>query len=84
MPAAVDQCPHGHEIRSTADRTSQGFCRQCKVDVDRRRRVSDSMKLAVARAFEAAGVRFEDDDGLAVAPTEVVRQIVALYEADSL
>lgn len=82
MPA--NQCPSGHAIRSSADRDGQGFCRLCRVERSRRRRVSDSMKLSIARAFEDAGVRFEDDDGLAVTPAEVVRQLAAVYEAGAL
>lgn len=78
MPA--NQCPQGHDIRTAADRDGQGHCRACERDRQRRRRVSDSMKLSIARAFEAAGVRFEEDDGSPVAPAEVVRQLVAIYE----
>ena len=84
MPAAVDQCPSGHDTRTAAARDSQGHCRLCKAEKARRKRVSDSMKLAMAKAFEDVGIRFEDDDGAPVAPAEVVRQIVALYEADAL
>jgi hypothetical protein len=82
MPAT--ECPQGHEIRSAADRDGQGHCRACMADRSRQRRVSDSMKLTIARAFEGAGVRFEDDDGLPVTPTEVARQLAALYEAGAL
>lgn len=39
------------------------------------------MKLALVNAMEAAGIRFEDDDGQPVELTEVVRQITATYEA---
>lgn len=78
MPAT--QCPQGHEIRSAADRNRQGYCRKCHAEDERQRRVSNSMKLAIAKAFEDVGVRFEDDHGNPVAPTEVVRQLVAIYE----
>lgn len=84
MPAIITRCPQGHEIRSAADRDGQGFCRRCRADNARRRRVSDSMKLTMARAFEDAGVRFEDDDGAPVAAAEVVRQIAGLCEAGAL
>lgn len=81
MPAATEQCPQGHDINAAADRDAQGYCRKCKADKERQRRVSNSMKLTIARAFEDAGVRFEDDDGLPVAPVDVARQLAALYEA---
>jgi hypothetical protein len=84
MPTATEECPQGHEIRNAADRDGQGYCRKCKADRERRRRVSTSMRLAMVRAFEEAGVRFEDDDGEPVAPSEVVRQLVAIYEVDAL
>jgi hypothetical protein len=84
MPAVTTMCPQGHEIRSAADRDGQGHCRACERDRQRRRRVGNAMKLAIAQAFEDVGVRFEDDDGAPVAPTEVVRQIVSLYEAGAL
>jgi hypothetical protein len=79
MPA--EQCPQGHEIRSAADRDGQGYCKACRRDGARQRRVSQSMKLTLVKAFEDVGIRFEDDDGAPVAPAEVVRQIVAVYES---
>lgn len=84
MPAAVTQCPHGHDIRSSADRNTQGFCRQCGRERDRQRRVSNGMKLAIVKAFEDVGVEFVDDDGQPVAPAEAVRQMVAVIEAGAL
>lgn len=84
MPVATEQCPQGHKIHTAADRDGQGHCRRCQRDRQRQRRVSDGMKLAVARAFEKAGVRFADDDGRPVAPAEVVRQMSDLYAAGAL
>lgn len=82
MPA--NECPQGHQIRSAADRDGQGHCRECERGRQRRRRVSNAMKLAIARAFEEAGVRFEGDDGEPVTPAEVVRQLTFLYETGAL
>lgn len=79
MPA--EQCPSGHAIRSAADRDGQGYCKTCRRDGARQRRVSNAMKLTLVKTFEDVGIRFEDDDGLAVAPAEVVRQLVERYEA---
>lgn len=79
MPA--NQCPQGHEVRTADDRDSQGHCRKCMADRARQRRVSNAMKLTLVKAFEDVGIRFEDDDGQPVAPAEVVRQIVAVYES---
>lgn len=81
MPAT--QCPQGHEIRTAADRDGQGYCRRCRADNERRRRVSKSAALMVVRTFEAAGVRFESD-GVPVAPADVARQLAALDEAGAL
>lgn len=80
MPATITQCPQGHDIRSAADRDTQGHCRECGRERTRRKRVSDSMRLAMVRAFEEAGVRFEDDYGQPVAPADVVAQLAQLYE----
>lgn len=80
MPATTDQCPQGHSTTTAADRDSQGHCRACMRDRSRQRRVSDGMKLAMVRAFESAGVRFEDDAGQPVAPDDVVRQLAEIYE----
>lgn len=77
MPA--QECPQGHDTSTSAARDGQGHCRECERDRQRRRRVSDGMKLTMAKAFESAGVRFEDDDGQPVAPTDVVRQLVEIY-----
>lgn len=80
MPAAVNECPQGHDTQTAADRDSQGHCRKCKAERERQRRVSNAMRLALVQAFEEAGVRFETDDGRAVAPVEVVRQLAEIYE----
>ncbi|MFI2841705.1 hypothetical protein [Mycolicibacterium sp. PDY-3] len=80
MPAAVDQCPQGHDTQTASDRDAQGHCRKCKAERERRRRVSTAMKLTLIKAFEDVGVRFEDDDGRPVAPTDVVRQLVEIYQ----
>ncbi|KLI04071.1 MULTISPECIES: hypothetical protein [Mycolicibacterium] len=76
MPA--NQCPQGHEIRSAADRDGQGYCKRCKADNDKRRRVGKEAALMVVRAFEAAGVRFEND-GIPVEPAEAARQLGELW-----
>lgn len=81
MSVVTDYCPQRHEIRTAVDRDAQGYCRRCKADGERRRRVGQSMKLAMVSAFEAAGVRFEDDSGNPVAPAEVVRQLAEIYAA---
>lgn len=84
MSVATEHCPRHHEIRTSADRDGQGYCRKCKIDRERRRRVSTSMKLAFVGALESAGLQFEDDDGRLVEPAEAVRQMVELFEAGAL
>lgn len=76
MPAAVDQCPRGHDTRTAASRDTQGHCKACLRD----RRVSNRMKLAVANALEGVGIRFIDDEGLPVEAIDVARQIASKFE----
>uniref|UniRef100_A0AB39U237 Uncharacterized protein n=3 Tax=unclassified Caudoviricetes TaxID=2788787 RepID=A0AB39U237_9CAUD len=80
MPATTDQCPQGHEIRSTADRDKQGYCRRCRADNARKRRVGKEAALIVVRALEKAGVQFQND-GVPAEPAEVVRQLTDAYAA---
>uniref|UniRef100_A0AB39U2G8 TetR family transcriptional regulator n=1 Tax=Mycolicibacterium phage Alyssa1 TaxID=3240801 RepID=A0AB39U2G8_9CAUD len=80
MPAAVDQCPQGHDTRTTSARDTQGHCRKCKADTARRRRVADSAALIVVRALEKAGAVFQSD-GVPADPADVVRQLADAYAA---
>lgn len=80
MPAATDRCPRGHATRTRADRDTQGHCRKCKADDERRRRVGNSAALMVVRALEGAGAQFQVD-GVPAEPAEVVRQLAELYAA---
>lgn len=72
------ECPQGHEIRSASDRDVHGYCRACKADGDRQRRLANKAALDVVRVFEAAGVRFQDA-GVPIDAEEVARQLVAVY-----
>ena len=45
MPALVTACPAGHEIRSSADRTPYGYCRECKREDDRMARLKAKAAL---------------------------------------
>lgn len=78
MPA--DQCPQGHEIKTSADRDGGGYCRRCRAENEKKRRVGKSAALMVVRAFEAAGVQFQND-GVPVEPAEVARVLADLYAA---
>ena len=78
MPAT--ECPQGHAIRSAADRDGQGYCRKCRADNARKRRVGESAALMVVRALEAAGATFQND-GMPVEPAEVARQLAEAYAA---
>lgn len=78
MPA--DQCPQGHEIRSSADRDGGGYCRRCRADNERKRRVANSAAMIVVRALERAGVQFQNG-GVPVDPAEVARQLAEGYAA---
>jgi hypothetical protein len=81
MPAvAVQACPSGHTIRSSADRDTQGHCRQCMRDNSKRIRVGKEAALMVVRAFEAAGVKFQAD-GKPAEPAEVARLLGEAWAA---
>lgn len=73
-------CPQGHEIRSQADRSTQGYCRRCKADDDRERYIAQKAILSVAKQFEAIGVKFQND-GVPVAVEEVAEQLLLRYLA---
>lgn len=47
----AEECPHGHPIRSAADRLPNGYCRQCQRDQNRRQRDKQRMKLQAAQAL---------------------------------
>ena len=81
MPATITRCPQGHEIRSNADRTVSGYCRECKRADDRLDRLKQRAALDVVKIFEAAGVRFQDN-GVPIDAAEVARQFVVLYGDD--
>jgi hypothetical protein len=81
MPA--NQCPQGHDVLTAADRDSGGYCKKCRAAADRRRRIGKEAALVVVRAFETAGVRFEND-GVPVAPSEVAKALAELYAAGAL
>lgn len=70
------ECPKGHPTLTPESRDSQGYCRQCRRD----RRIAQRAALDVVGVFAAAGVRFEND-GIPVEPSEVVDQIIRLYDA---
>jgi hypothetical protein len=72
-------CPRGHEIRSAADRNTQGRCRECQREDDRLRRVRDRAALDVVAVFHSAGVEFLTDDGTPRDPNEIVRELIASY-----
>jgi len=80
MPA-ITQCPHGHDIRSSADRSTQGACRQCKREDDRERRIRNRAALDVVKVFEAAGAVFHRN-GDPLDAEDVARQLVAIYGTD--
>jgi hypothetical protein len=49
----IHRCPHGHEVRSSADRDTTGYCRQCRRDRnhDARRKQREAARLV--RALDA-------------------------------
>lgn len=73
----VETCPHGHVIRSQADRIN-GYCRRCKADYDRAYYLKRKAAADVVQCFEAAGVKFAAD-GKPVAPADVVKQLIEKY-----
>lgn len=75
------RCPQGHEITSSADRGTNGYCRKCKRHDDRERRSATKAKLDVVRAFESVGVQFQRN-GVPGSPADVVRQMIAANYGD--
>lgn len=69
------ECPKGHPTLTPESRDSQGYCRQCRRD----RRTAQRAALDVVDVFVTAGVRFEND-GVPVEPSEVVAQLIRLYD----
>jgi hypothetical protein len=70
------RCPQGHGITSSADRGTNGYCRECKRHDDRERRLHTKATLDVVRAFESVGVQFQRN-GVPESPAAVVRQLIA-------
>jgi hypothetical protein len=75
---SVERCPQGHEVRSQADRNGAGTCRECHREANRVLRQKNSAALAVVRAFEAAGVQFQNN-GEPLPAELVARQLVEKY-----
>lgn len=76
MTDITTRCPQGHEITSSADRGTNGYCRECKRHDDRERRLATRATLDVVRAFESVGVQFQRN-GVPESPADVVRQLIA-------
>ena len=49
----MDVCPQNHPIRSSNDRTAQGFCRICHRQANRDLRRRNRDRIELARALEA-------------------------------
>lgn len=56
------QCPHGHEIRSTADRDDRGYCLRCRRYGEKIYRSRQRAALELALALEAHGVAVTRSD----------------------
>lgn len=52
----MDNCPHGHPIRSSADRDRQGYCLECRRLGNRRYRSRAMAALELAMALESHGI----------------------------
>lgn len=74
----ITECPAGHHIRSSADRDKQGYCRQCRSDSERMKRMRARAALDVVRAFEDCGVKFVND-GVPITAEAVAAQLVRVY-----
>lgn len=60
MHLVTPECPHGHKLKTSTDRDTQGHCRKCKADAERRRRERNRAALALAREL-ADRVAMVDD-----------------------
>ena len=49
MHLVTPECPHGHKLKTSTDRDTQGHCRKCKADAERRRRERNRTALALAK-----------------------------------
>ncbi|MDI9940873.1 hypothetical protein QM806_36550 [Rhodococcus sp. IEGM 1351] len=71
-------CPQNHQIRSSADRDRQGYCRECRREGDRARRLQRQAAHEVVKVFEAAGVKFQND-GIPLNASEVAEALIRIY-----
>ncbi|WP_071289825.1 hypothetical protein [Mycolicibacterium llatzerense] len=81
----MTECPQGHEIRTQADRTAQGYCRECKREDERRRRRFTKTATDIVKMFQEGGVVFFDpDDGALLSYGQIVAQINATITDEQL
>lgn len=60
-------CANGHDLRSSADRYSNGRCRKCQAEASRRWRIKRQAQAELIRALEARGITITPDGHLEVA-----------------
>lgn len=81
MPTA---CPQGHEIRSSADRGADGFCKECRRVASQAYRLKQRASLELVRSLEARGIHV-DLDTMAVGtdptatPEAVAERLVSVF-----
>jgi hypothetical protein len=75
----ADYCINNHLITTSTDRRpGNGGCAECHREANRILRQKNSAALAVVRAFEAAGVQFQNN-GEPLPAELVARQLVEMY-----
>ena len=76
-----DYCINGHPTPLSTDRRSAGGCAECHREANRQLRLKNRAALDVVKAFEAAGVQFQNN-GDPIDATEVARQLVEKFPID--
>ncbi|WNF42360.1 hypothetical protein [Rhodococcus sp. SG20037] len=74
-----EQCPHGHIIRSSNDRLSTGYCRECQRQQNRRYRQKQRAAMDLVKALEAEGLIWDDQ----VPISQIVASLVSSRIAES-
>jgi hypothetical protein len=69
-------CPHGHELRSAADRDADGWCRQCRRAKNVGYRSRQRAALELALALESHGIEVTRSEP----PVDLQRLAVALAD----
>ncbi|WP_139810570.1 hypothetical protein [Prescottella equi] len=74
-----ETCPHGHQIRSSADRDADGFCKACRRAANARYKAKQRAAIGLVQALRARGVGITD--ALQLSPEPMTRSDEAIAQA---